>query len=92
MVVTTTPSRGVRPRKRKREAKEASLSAEAVSEKNLNEMAPMDLARWKTEAYKGGSTARRLAEVLVEVEASRIPGKEEDFKPQKANAKRRVHQ
>ena len=35
MVVTTLPSRRVRSRKRKREAAEASPSAEAVSEKNL---------------------------------------------------------
>ena len=47
----------------------------------------MVLVRWKTAAYKGGSAARRLAEVLVEVEASTTPGKEEDFKPQKANTK-----
>ena len=39
-------------------------------------------------AYKGNSAARRLAEVLVEMEASTTPGTEEDFKPQKANAKR----
>ena len=39
-------------------------------------------------AYKGGSAARRLTEVLVEVEASTTPRKEEEFKPQKANAKR----
>ena len=88
MVVTTPPSRGIRSRKRKREAEEASSSADAVSEKNLKETAPMILARWKTAAYKGGSAARKLTEVLVEVEASTTPGKEEDFKPQKANAKR----
>ena len=29
-----------------------------------------------------------LAEVLVEMETSTTPGTEEDFKPQKANAKR----
>ena len=48
----------------------------------------MVLARWKTAAYKGGSAARKMTEVLVEVEASTTPGKEEDFSPQKANAKR----
>ena len=48
----------------------------------------MILARWKTAAYKGGSAVRKLTEVLVEVEASKTPGKEEDFKPQKANGKR----
>ena len=87
-VVTTLPSRGVRSRKRKREAEEASSLADAVSEKILHEIAPMILARWKTAAYKSGSAARKLTEVLVEVEASTTQGKEEDFKPQKANAKR----
>ena len=48
----------------------------------------MVLARWKTATYKRGSASRKLTEVLVEVEASTTPGKEEDFKPQKANAKR----
>ena len=88
MVVKTPPSRGVRSRKRKREAEEASPSVNAVSEKNLKEKAPMIQARWKTAAYKGGSAARKLTQVMVEVEASTTPGKEEDFKPQKANAKR----
>ena len=88
MVVTTLPSRGVRSRKRKREAEEASPSTDAVSENNLKVMAPMVLARWKTAAYKGGSALRSVAEVLVGVEASTTPGKEEEFKPQKANAKR----
>ena len=58
MVVTTPPSRGVRSRKRKYEAEEASPSADAVSVK------------------KGGSAARRLTDVLVEIEASTTPGKE----------------
>ena len=88
MVVTTPSSRGVRSRKRKREAEEASPSADEVSEKNLKVIAPMILARCKTAAYKGGSAARKLTEVMVEMEASTTPGKEEDFKPQKANAKR----
>ena len=88
MVVTTPPSRGVRSRKRNREAEEASPSADAVSEKNLKKIAPMILARWKTAAYKGGLAARKLTEVMVEVEASTTRGKEEDFKPQNANAKR----
>ena len=39
-------------------------------------------------AYKGDSAAWRLAEVIVQMEASTTPGTEEDFKPQKANAKR----
>ena len=88
MMVTTPPSRGVRSRKRKREAEEASPSVDSVSEKNLKEIAPKILARRKAAAYKGGSAARRLIEVLVEKEASTTPGKEEVFKPQKANAKR----
>ena len=75
MVLTAPPSRGVRSRKRKREAEEASPSADAVSEKNLKEIAPMFLVRWKTAAYKGGSAARKLTEVMVEVEASTTPGK-----------------
>ena len=50
MAVTTPPSRGVRSRKRKRGVEEASPLADAVSEKNLKEMAPMVLARWKTAA------------------------------------------
>ena len=69
MVVTTPPSGGVRSRKSKPEAEEASSSADAVSEKNLKEIAPMILALWKTVAYKGGSAARKLTEVLVKVEA-----------------------
>ena len=81
MVVTTPPSGGVRLSKRKREGEQASPSADAVLEKNLKEIDPMVLARWKTAAYKGGSAARKLTEVLVEVEASTTPGKEEDFSP-----------
>ena len=53
---------------------------------------PMVIARWKTAAYKSNSAARRFAEVLVETEASTTPGTEEDFKPQKANAKKGFHQ
>ena len=62
--------------------------ADAVSERNLKETAPMILARWKTSAYKSSSAPRNLAEVLREMEASTTPGTEEDFKPQKANAER----
>ena len=51
-------------------------------------MAPMILARWKTAAYKSSSAPMKLAEVLREMEASTTLGTEEDFKPQKANAKR----
>ena len=88
MVVLAPPSRGVTSRKRKREAQEASPSADPVSEKNLKEIAPVILARWKPASYKGGSAARKFTEVMVEVEASTTPGNEEDFNPQKANAKR----
>ena len=56
MIVATAPSKGVRSRKRKREVEELnSPSADALSEKNLRETAPMVLARWKTTAYKGSS-------------------------------------
>ena len=78
MIVTTPPSRGIKSKKKKRVVEEASPSTDAVSEKNLKETAPMVLARWKTMAYKGNPAARRLAEVLVEMEASTNPGMEED--------------
>ena len=43
----------MKSRKRKREVEgRGSPSADAVSEKNLGETAPMVLARWKTAAYK----------------------------------------
>ena len=48
----------------------------------------MVLAKWKTAAYKNNAATRKLAEVLVKMEAWTTPGTEEDFKPQKANAKR----
>ena len=67
MVLATTPSKGIRFRKRKRETEEASPSADAVSEKNLKETAPMILARGKTAAYKSSSAPRRLTEVLREM-------------------------
>ena len=87
MVVTTPPS--VRSRKRKREVEELnSPSADAVSEKNLRETAPMFLARWKTTAYKGSSEPKRLAEVVKEIEVSTSLATEEDFRPQKASTKR----
>ena len=76
-------------RKRKRETEEArSPSADAVSERNLKETAPMILARGKTAAYKSGSVPRGLTEVLREMEASTTPGTEDDFKPQKTNVMR----
>ena len=42
MIMTTPPSKGVKSRKRKREVEELnSPSADAVSEKNLKETAPV---------------------------------------------------
>ena len=71
MIVTTPPSKGMKSRKRKREVEElSSPSADAVSEKNLRENAPMILARWKTAAYKSSSEPRKLAEVVKEMEVS----------------------
>ena len=71
MAVTMPPSKGVKSRKRKMEVEELnSPSADAISEKNLRETAPMVLARWKTTAYKGSSEPRRLAEVVKEIEVS----------------------
>ena len=89
MVVATPPSKGVRSRKRKREVEELnSPSADAVSEKNLRETAPMDIALWKTTAYRGSSEPRRLAEVVKEMEVSTSLATKEDFRPQKASTKR----
>ena len=89
MIVTTPPSKGVKSRKRKREVEELnSPSADAVSEKNFRETAPMSLARWKTAAYKSISEPRRLAEVVKEVEVSTSLATEEDFKPQETSSKR----
>ena len=89
MIVTTTPSKGVKSRKRKREVEELnSPSADAVSEKNFRENAPMSLARWKTAAYKSSSQPRRLAEVVKEIEVSTSLATEEDFKPQKTSSKK----
>ena len=88
MVVTTSSSKGIRSRKRKRETEEASPSADAVSKKNLKETAPIILARGKTAAYKSGSAPRRLAEVIREMEAPMTLGTEGDFKPKKTNVKR----
>ena len=65
-----------------------SPSADADSEKNLRETAPMFIARWKTTAYKGSSEPRRLAEVVKEIEVSTSVATEEDFRPQKASTKR----
>ena len=89
MIVTTTPSKGMMSRKRKREIEElSSPSVDAVSEKNLRESAPMILARWKTAAYKSSSEPRRLAEVVKEIGVSTSLVTEEVFKPQKAGSKK----
>ena len=87
MVVTTPPSKGIRSRKRKRETEETSPLADAISEKNLKETAPMILAQRKTAAYKSSSAPKRLAEVLGEMGASTTSGTEDDFKPQKTTVK-----
>ena len=84
MIMATPPSKGVRSRKREREVEEASPSVEAVPGKNLKETASLVLARWRTTAYKDNLETRKLAEVLIETS----PGTENDFKPQKANAKK----
>ena len=89
MIAATPPSRGVKSRRRKREVEGlSSPSADAVSEKNLREAAPMVLARWKTAAYKSSSETRKLAEVEKEMEVSTSLATEEDFRPQKTNTKR----
>ena len=88
MIVATPPSKILGSRKRKRETEEASPSADAVSEKNLKETAPMILARWKTVVYKGSSAPRKLADVTKGMEVSMSLTTEEDFRPQKANTKR----
>ena len=89
MIVTTPPSKGVKSRKRKREVEELnSLSADAISEKNLRETAPMILARWMTAACKSSSETRRLPVVVKEIEVSTSLATEEDFRPQKASSKK----
>ena len=87
MIVATPPSKGIRSRKTRRETEVRCPSADAVSEKNLKETAPMILARWKTAAYKGSSAPRKLADVMERMEASAILTTEMDFRPQKANTK-----
>ena len=63
MIVATPPSKVMKSRKRKQEVEElSSPSADAVSEKNLRETAPMILTRWKTAAYKSSTEPRKLAE------------------------------
>ena len=89
MITVTPPSRDVKSRKRKREVEGlGSPSADAFSEKNMRETAPMVLARWKTAAYKSSSEPRKLLEVEKETEVSTSLTTEEDFRPQKTNTKR----
>ena len=89
MITATPPSKDVRSRKRKREVEGlGSPSADAVSEKNLRETAPMVLARWKTAAYKSSYEPRKLLEVEREMEVPTNSTTEEDFKPQRTKMKR----
>ena len=83
------PSKDVKSRKRKREVEGlGSPSADAVTERNLRETAPMVLARWKTAAYKSSSEPRKFLEVEKEMEVSTNSTTEEDFRPQRTNMKR----
>ena len=89
MITTTPPSRDVKSRKRKREVEGlSSPSADAVSERNLRETAPMVLARCKTAAYKSNAELRRPHEVEKEMEVSTNSISEEDFRPQRTNMKK----
>ena len=89
MITATPPSKDVKSRKRKREVEGlGSPSADAVSEKNLRETAPMVLARWKTAAYKSSYEPRKLLEVEREMEVLTNSITEEDFKPQRTKMKR----
>ena len=89
MITATPPSKDVKSRKRKREVEGlGSPSADAVSEKNLRETAPMVLARWKTAGYKSSYEPRKLLKVEREMEVSTNSTTEEDFKPQKTKMKR----
>ena len=89
MITTTPPSKDVRSRKRKRDVEGlGSPSADAVSEKNLRETAPMVLARWKTAAYKSRYEPRKLLDVEREMKIPTSSTTEEDFKPQRTKMKR----
>ena len=71
MITATPPSKDVKSRKRKREVEGlGSPSADAVSEKNLRETAPMVLARCNTAAYKSNAEPRKLLEMEKEMEVS----------------------
>ena len=87
MITATPPSKDVKSRKRKREVEGlGSPSADAVSEKNLRETAPM--AQCKTAAYKSSSEPRKPFEMEKEMEVFTNSISEEDFRPQKTNMKR----
>ena len=89
MITTTPPSKDVRSCKRKRDVEGlGSPSADAVSERNLRETAPMVLARWKTAAYKSSYEPRKLLDVEKEMEIPTSSTTEEDFKPQRKKVKR----
>ena len=89
MKMATPPSKDVRSRKRKREVEGlGSPSADAVSDKNLRETAPMVLARCKTAAYKSSAEPMKLLEMEKEMEVSTNSTSEENFRPQKKNIKR----
>ena len=89
MITATHPSKDVKSRKKKREGEGlGSPSADAVSEKNLRETAPMVLTRWKTAAYKSSYEPRKLLEVEREMEVPTNSTTEEDFKPQRTKMKR----
>ena len=89
MITTTPSSRDVKTRRRKKEVEVlSSPSADAVSERNLRETAPMVLARCKTAAYKSNTELRRQLEVEKEMEVPTNSTSEEDFRPQKTNVRR----
>ena len=89
MITTTPSSRDVKTRKRKIEVEGlSSPSADAVSEGNLRETAPIVLGRRKTAAYKSNKELRRPLEVERDIEVSTSSTSEEDFRPQKTNVRR----
>ena len=89
MITTTPPNKEVRSRKRKRDVEGlGSPSADAISEKDLRETAPMVLARWKTAAYKSSYEPRKLLDIEKEMEDTTSSVTEENFKPQRRKMKR----
>ena len=79
----------MRSRKRKRDVEGlGSPSADAVTERDLRETAPMVLARWKTAAYKSSYEPRKLLDIEKEMENATSSVSEEDFKPQRIKMKR----